>query len=280
MLPVPSSPPIGPDAAPAPSSASALALVLQEAFDIAEQRRLVAQVGANAGGSSTDGAPAAADGTPSAVRPRAQAVFCIDVRSEVFRRHLESVAPDVDTIGFAGFFGIPVEFVPLAHATGTDQCPVLLRPGYTVQESIADPQLRAAAVDQRGLSHSVRRAWKSFKMGAISCFSFVGPVGLIYLPKLFTDGFGRTRPVRRAEIEGIDTEAALQLAPTLELDAGSPGAGIAASDRVDLAEGALRAMSLTKRVRPAGDHRRSRLVHGQQPLRQRPGLRCLRRPHR
>lgn len=215
--------------------------VLQDAFDRAEQRRLVERLAAP---------PAPADAPVAPERPDVQAVFCIDVRSEVFRRHLESVTPGVETLGFAGFFGVAVEFRQLGHDSGVDQCPVLLLPGHTVTEVIPDTAQHAEAVERRSMAHHVRRAWKSFKMGAISCFSFVGPVGLIYLPKLFTDGFGRTRPVPRAETEGLGRDDWTALQPSLEPVAGVPGSGISLEDRVALATGALRGMSLTEGLAP------------------------------
>lgn len=216
------------------------AVILQEAFDRAEERRLAASLP----GSSVD------DVSESVERPSAQLVFCIDVRSEVFRRHLEAVAADVETLGFAGFFGVPIHFRPVAHAEGVDQCPVLLTPGPVIDEVVGDAETTAIAVERRTLAHHVRRAWKSFKMGAISCFSFVGPVGLLYLPKLFTDGFGRTRPVAEAEVEGLPAELAERRVPRLEPDPEHPGRGIAPADRIAIAEAVLRAMSLTAGFAP------------------------------
>jgi hypothetical protein len=210
---------------------------LQEAFDLAEQRRWVRRL---QGGASTS----------TGERARAQVVCCIDVRSEVLRRHLEQVAPDVHTLGFAGFFGVPLQLRPLAHDHGVDQFPVLLTAGAVVAETVSTPERHAEAVTRRGLAHQVRRAWKSFKMGAISCFSFVGPVGLAYLPKLFSDGFGRTRPVRPAEVEGLSAELAAELRPTLDAVGGQEGSGIPHEQRVGLAEGALRGMSLPTGLAP------------------------------
>ena len=212
-------------------------LVLQDAFDRSAQRRLIEQLAVH---------PIDQPGR----RPEVQAVFCIDVRSEVVRRHLEAVAGRIDTIGFAGFFGFPIEYVPLAHDGGEAQCPVLLTPGYTVAETVSDPGRTDEAVAARRLTHHVRRAWKSFKMGAISCFSFVGPVGLIYLPKLFTDGHGVTRPVTRPEDEALPAWAAGHTAPSLASVATTAGSGIALANRIELAEGALRGMSLTDNFAP------------------------------
>ncbi|MHB8840060.1 MAG: putative inorganic carbon transporter subunit DabA, partial [Gemmatimonadaceae bacterium] len=49
---------------------------------------------------------------PREKRPFAQVMFCIDVRSERIRRHLEKVG-DYQTFGIAGFFGVPVSFIGL-----------------------------------------------------------------------------------------------------------------------------------------------------------------------
>lgn len=228
----------------APSPRTARRLVLQDAFDRAEQRRLV---------TTLDGARSEAPGPRPrtlAGRPHAQAVFCIDVRSEVLRRHLETVAADVDTVGFAGFFGMPIEYVPLAHEDGGAQCPALLAPAYTVRESLDDPEQQAQAEDRRRLVHHVRRAWKSFKEGAVTCFGFVSPVGLSYLPKLVTDGLGWTRPVARPDAEGLGA-AAEGRGPTLAAGRlGDRVTGIPFEDRVDLAESALRGMSLAEGLAP------------------------------
>ncbi|MFX8685136.1 putative inorganic carbon transporter subunit DabA, partial [Acinetobacter baumannii] len=66
------------------------------------------------------------------LRPPVQAAFCIDVRSEIFRRALETAYPEAETIGFAGFFGFPIEYVPIGQSRGGAQCPVLLKPSFVV----------------------------------------------------------------------------------------------------------------------------------------------------
>ncbi len=220
-------------------AATARAIVLQDAFDRSEQRRLIDLLAAR---------PAS---PPPAGRPEVQAVFCIDVRSEVIRRHLEAVGEGVRTVGFAGFFGVPIEYVPIAHSSGDAQCPVLLTPTHTVPELLPDPTRHARAVEARRLSQHVKRAWKSFKMGAISCFSFVGPVGLAYLPKLFTDASGRTRPVPRPDADGLSPSAVATKGPSLTPRRDrTTMLGIPLEARVELAEGTLRAMSLTDGFAP------------------------------
>jgi uncharacterized protein len=67
------------------------------------------------------------------VRPRGQLVFCIDVRSESFRRHIEEQGL-YETFGFAGFFGIPISHQAFDSEERSDLCPVLLFPKHAVTE--------------------------------------------------------------------------------------------------------------------------------------------------
>ncbi len=219
-----------------PNELLQLKLQLQQAFDQAAQRVLVDKF---------------AHQTPMVPAPKprasAQAIFCIDVRSEVFRRNLELVAPRISTLGFAGFFAFPINFIPLGHAHGQAQCPVLLPTGPAILEEIPEPAANERAIESRRLSHHVERAWRSFKLGAISCFSFVGPVGLMYLPKLFTDSFGLTRPVPHPESEGLKSADYKRRKISLEVGRHAQGAvGIPLNERIQMAKGALSAMSLTK----------------------------------
>ena len=233
-------------AAPALAKADRDALILQEAFDRAAQRRLAGAFAAQ---------PEKPAGQPE--RPAVQGVFCIDVRSEVFRRHLETCAPGVETIGFAGFFAFAVDYVPVGHEREDTQCPVLLTATHKVTETLPDPADNARVLAHRRLVKHVRRAWWSFKMGAISCFSFVGPVGLVYLPKLFTDSFGWTRPVPHPEQDALKQGSMGPKRPVLDACGhgghghhGDHAEGIPLPERIDLAEGALRAMSLTDNFAP------------------------------
>ncbi len=171
-------------------------------------------------------------------RPSTQAVFCIDVRSETFRRSLESVAPSVETFGFAGFFGMPIESIPFGRNQGTAQCPVLLTPSYSVGEALsgADKKTTHLALERLHQSKRLNLSWNAFKTSAVSCFSFVEITGLGFAAKLFRDAFApgnssKTSPTN--SVPCLDHDEDLQT-------------GISMLDRVALAKGALKNLGLTR----------------------------------
>jgi uncharacterized protein YbcC (UPF0753/DUF2309 family) len=179
----------------------------QSAYENGYRRRLARAVAAQ---------PASGPGA----RPPAQAVFCIDVRSEVFRRALEAELPGVQTVGFAGFFGFPVSHSLPARPGAASRCPVLLVPPVASHEALSGEELEARAGQAREVG-----AWKAFQNSAVSCFTFVEAGGLASAPPL----------VRAGPREMPRCEAA---APRLE--------GLAVAARADLAAGALRGMGLTR----------------------------------
>jgi hypothetical protein len=145
------------------------------------------------------GALRAATTAPAPAPPAAtaHAVFCIDVRSEVFRRAVERVAPSVHTLGFAGFFGLPIAYQPLAGPARA-QLPGLLAPALVVEDAGPDRDA-AAARAARGLGGGA--AWKALGATAASAFSFVEAAGLGWAAALVRDGLalgGRTGDPLRA----------------------------------------------------------------------------------
>jgi uncharacterized protein YbcC (UPF0753/DUF2309 family) len=211
-------------------------LVLQEAFDIAAQRKLIQKFQNNKPTVKEDKVA------------KAQAIFCIDVRSEVYRRNLELVDSEIETLGFAGFFAFPINYIPIAHAHGEAQCPVLIKTGPSIMETTSNEKDQVSAFESRKLNSQVSQVWKSFKSGAVTCFSFVSPIGLSYLPKLFTDSFGLTRPVPHPDQSGLNKAFSENKTISLEVaEHNGITVGIPLEQRVLMAKNALNAMSLTEK---------------------------------
>lgn len=208
-------------------------LILQEAFEKSVQRELIQKFKNK-------------NTIQKTTNSKIQAIFCIDVRSEVYRRHLELANDKIETLGFAGFFGFPVSFKPIGQDKGEAQCPVLLPTSYTVTEELEDKNQHELALKQRQTNNHVRKVWKTFKSGAITCFSYVSPIGLYFLPKLITDSFGLTRPVPHPDNVGLSNSSLKNRSINIEHSVSKDdNIGIPLEEQINLAKNALKAMSLT-----------------------------------
>jgi uncharacterized protein YbcC (UPF0753/DUF2309 family) len=207
--------------------------LLQSAYEIRWERSLVQVLGRSAA-------------KPQTQRPSVQGVFCIDVRSELLRRALETVGDRVETLGFAGFFGLPVEYVPMAGEHSAAHCPVLLTPALSIRESVPDQPLSMANRLSRRirLRRQLGRGWRAFKNSAVSCFVFVESYGLAYGLKLISHTLGLSRPEPQPQYRGLPPRLARQLGPQLLASDGT-GEGVGLEKQIEFAESMLRGMSLT-----------------------------------
>ncbi len=89
---------------------------------------------------------------PAPTRPYSQSVYCIDVRSEPFRRHLESVGPH-ETYGFAGFFAAFIRYRAWGKDHDTEQFPVIMRAKNEVRE------IPRSYLDHKVSKHEARVRW-------------------------------------------------------------------------------------------------------------------------
>lgn len=119
---------------------------------------------------------------PREKRPFAQAMFCIDVRSERIRRHLETVG-DYQTFGIAGFFGIPVGFIGLEKGSETHLCPVVVAPKNLVVELDIE-----RSKDQEAFFSVLEHAFHELKASVLSPYITVEAIGILF----GLDMFGKT----------------------------------------------------------------------------------------
>ncbi|ASP34723.1 YbcC family protein [Labrenzia sp. VG12] len=186
--------------------------ILQEASERAFQRSLVQKL---------------KPGKERQQRAAIQAAFCIDVRSEIYRRALENQSPTIETLGFAGFFGLPVAHQGRGSDVIENHLPVLLKPALTSTSHGSKD-----AEDKTRIGARAVRALGRFRQAAVSSFAFVEAAGPLYGWKLMRDAMGLG-----------DSSKQDQTAPRL-------APGLDATVKVETAAAVLRAMGLTKDLAP------------------------------
>ena len=151
---------------------------------VAAESRSLAEGRSSTGGESPAGRDASGgsespgESDPSA-RPDAQLVFCIDTRSEVIRRHIEDEG-EYETHGYAGFFGVPMEYQAYDADVSVDACPPILDPQHRVSEIPTDERTQARRDRRSSVREVAGEVVKKLKTNPASAFGFVENAGSGY----------------------------------------------------------------------------------------------------
>jgi uncharacterized protein YbcC (UPF0753/DUF2309 family) len=184
--------------------------------------------------------------------PRFQAAFCIDAREESFRRHLEEIAPDVETFGLAGFFGVAMYYRGAADAHFAALCPIVIQPKHWVVEDVVftlEETHRRRAKTRWAMgtaSHQFQAGTRSMAGGALLAAGFgvlasIPLVGRVLFPRL-------TARIRRSFGRLIEPPPMTRL--RLERSAPDPGPaeeqiGFSLEEMAGIGERMLRDIGLT-----------------------------------
>ncbi|MCP3738268.1 DUF2309 domain-containing protein [Rossellomorea sp. BNER] len=181
----------------------------------------------------------------------AQLAFCIDVRSEPFRRQLEKEGP-FETIGIAGFFGLPIATSELGSNHTHSSLPVMLKPKHQIKESASENELNSYQ-QRKHAANSLSYTFKIMKQNVLA--SLILPE--ISGPWLSLQMVARSFVPRRAGrfihnlrenwLRKPDTK--LLLNHVHDAEAGIP-VGFSEEEKVNYARQALKTMGLTENFAP------------------------------
>ncbi len=171
-------------------------------------------------------------GTPATqgIRTGTQSVWCIDVRSERIRRHVESTG-DHETFGFAGFFGITGR-VTYADDTSFDQCPVIVTP--TIDIDVTPSRLEPVRAMTMAASRIAARPGLGFAVAEASgAAAFTAALTATLAPQTW-------RRILDRAVRSRANPAALTLR-----DLADSTRELSIGERADAAESMLRTIGLT-----------------------------------
>jgi len=145
-------------------------------------------------------------------RADAQLVFCIDTRSEIIRRHLEATG-DYETHGYAGSFGVPLEYSGHQSNVRTDSCPAMVDPKHHITEQPLTEDPDTMSYERwHTLKKDGNKFLKSLKNDLAAAFGFVEASGMFFgaaltsrtlLPSHVHDARERAGPADPAEFSSL-----------------------------------------------------------------------------
>lgn len=163
--------------------------------------------------------------TVKPMRPQSQSVFCIDVRSEPFRRHLEATGAN-ETYGFAGFFAVFIRHRAWGKEHDTEQFPVIMRARNEVREiprSYLQHIVHKHALRSR-LVHAGHTLLHDLKENIITPYVMVESLGWFYgLPIIGKTAWPRLYRrlsvwVRRLLVPSIATSLTVEKLPPADIE--------------------------------------------------------------
>lgn len=173
-------------------------------------------------------------------RKRFQAMFCIDDRECSIRRYVEQVAPDCETYGTAGFFGVEFFYQPEGGKFHTKLCPAPLNPKHLIKE-FGSHARRKKDLHLSKRSHSLTQGWIIAQtLGFWSALKLFFTVTRPRMEPAMTYAFQHHDKWASLTIENSDpddTENGLQV-------------GFTITEMVDRVEGLLRGIGLVREFAP------------------------------
>ncbi len=163
---------------------------------------------------------------PAQAAPALQAAFCIDVRSEVMRRALEAQDDAIQTLGFAGFFGLPLDYQPANSPLARPQLPGLLKPVIRVTEVASQVGI--------GKALNTRARFQTWSQAAPSAFSMVETMGWTYAFKM----------LKKSLFPEGDRHPVNQLTQEQDWEMSQDGQVLSVQDKAKLGKDILHAMGL------------------------------------
>lgn len=114
-------------------------------------------------------------------RPKAQAVFCIDARSESFRRHFEKTG-HYETFGFAGFFSAFIRYSSFGSHHETDLFPAVAKAKNVVKEIPRPHQEKQIPRYQAGRTfmHAIHTLLHDLKENVVTPYVMVESMGWFF----------------------------------------------------------------------------------------------------
>lgn len=138
------------------------------------------------------------------VKKKFQAIFCIDERECSIRRHLEFVAPDIETFGAPGFFGVEFYYKQFGAKFNDKLCPAPVTPKYLIKEfDVSSHRKRDIMFSQN--NHSLFQGY--FSTLFLGFVSFGKIFQTLFRPKMsasISDAFSHMDKYGKLSVENTD----------------------------------------------------------------------------